>query len=57
MIILCNPLLPNDKAHAIPAEIGTTIKPTPVTYKVTDVVVAPIMTTVSTDSSIEVSVL
>ena len=57
-IISCNTLLPNGKAHAIPAEIGTTIKPTPVTDNVTVVVVvAPIVTTVSTDSNIDLIVL
>ena len=55
MIILCNTLLTSDKVKPIPAEIGTTINPTPVTDKVTYVVVAPTKT-VSTDSSIEVSV-
>ena len=57
MIILCIILLPIDRAHAFPAEIGTTIKPTPVTDKVTGLVVEPIITTVWTDSNIEVSVL
>ena len=57
MIILCITLLSNDKARAIPAEIGTTINPTPVTDKVTDVVIPPIKTTVSTDSNNELSVL
>ena len=57
MIILCIILLPNDRAHAIPTEIGTTIKPKPVTDNVTCVVVEPILTTVWTDSFIEVSVL
>ena len=57
MIILCITLLPNDRAHAIPAEIGTTTKPTRVTDNITDVVVEPITTTVWTDSNIEVSVL
>ena len=36
--------------------IGTTIEPAPVREKVADVVVASIMTTVSTDSNIEVGV-
>ena len=57
MIILCITFLPNDRAHAIPAEIGSTIKPTPVTDDFTDIVVEPIKTTVWTDSNIEVSVL
>ena len=54
MIILCITLLPNDRAHAIPAEIGTTIKPTPVIDNLTDVVVEPKITTVWTDSIFEV---
>ena len=57
MVILCITLLPYDRAQANPAEIGTTIKPIPVTDNVTDVVVEPIVTTVSTDSNNEVSVL
>ena len=36
------------------AEIGTTIKPTPATENVTDVLVAPIITNASTDFNIEV---
>ena len=56
-IILCITLLPSDRAHAIPAGISTTIKPTPVTDNVTGNVVEPIKTTVWTDSNIEVSVL
>ena len=55
MIILCITLLPNDRTLAIPAELGTNIKPTPVTDNVT-VVVAPISATVATYSIIEVSV-
>ena len=34
MIILCITLFPKDRAHALPAEIGTTSKPTPVTDNV-----------------------
>ena len=56
MIILCITLLPNDRTLAIPAELGTNIKPTPVTDNVTVVVVAPISATVATYSIIEVSV-
>ena len=41
-------MLPNDKAHAIPARISNTIKPTPVTDKVTEFVVAPKLTSVET---------
>ena len=50
-------MLANDWAHATPAELGTTIKPTPVTDNVSDVVVAPIITIVSTDSNIVFRVL
>ena len=57
MFILCITLLPKDRAHAIPAEIGTTIIPTPVTDNVTSGLVQPLITTVWTDSNIEVSVL
>ena len=46
-IILSETLLPYDRAQAIPAENGNTSKPKPVTDKITDVVIAPIMTTVS----------
>ena len=46
----------NDRAKSSPGKVGTTIKPTPVTDNVTDVAIAPIMTTVSTDSNFEVSV-
>ena len=56
MIIFCITLLPNDRAHALPADIGTTIKPTPVTDNDLDVVVEPIITTVWTDSNIDISV-
>ena len=55
LIILCITLKPDDRAQAIPPEIGYTINPTPVTGNVTDVAVAPIITTVSTDSNIDVS--
>ena len=57
MIILSIILLPNDRTHAIPAEIVTTIKPTPLTDNVTGIVIEPIRTTVWTDSNIEKSVL
>ena len=57
MIIFFIILLPNDRAHAILVEIGSTIKPTPVTNNLTDIVVEPIITTVWTDSNIEVIVL
>ena len=52
MIFLCNILLPNDKVHAIPDDIGKIIKPTPVTDKVIKVDVAPMITILSTDSNI-----
>ena len=52
MNILCNTLLPNDRVHAIPADIGQTIKPIPVIDRVIEVDVAPIITIVSTDSDI-----
>ena len=52
MINLCNTLLPNDRVHAIPADIGKTSKPIPVTDKVIEVDVAPIITILSTDSNI-----
>ena len=50
-------LLPNDKAHAIPVDIGKIFKPTPVTDGVFEVYVAPIITNVSIDSNIVFSVL
>ena len=43
MILLCNTLLPNDRIQAIPADIGNTIKPIPVTDKVVEVDVAPMI--------------
>ena len=57
MINLCNTLLPNDRVQAIQAENSTTIEPIPITDSVTDVVVEPILTTVSTDSKIVFRVL
>ena len=51
MIILCNTLLPNDKVQAIPADIGKIIKPTPVTEKVIEVDVTPMIMNQSTDSN------
>ena len=56
MFKLCNTFLPNDRVHAIPADIGKIIIPLPVIDRVIKVDVAPIITTVSTDSKIEVSV-
>ena len=57
MIILCNTLLPNRRVHAIPADIGKTIKPIPLTDKVIEVDVVPIITIVSTDSNFVLRVL
>ena len=57
MINLCNTLPHNDKAQAIPADMGKIIKPTPVTDKVIDVEVAPMITILSTDSNIVFRVL
>ena len=57
MIILCNTSLPNDRVHAILADIGKIIKPTPVNDKFTEVDVASIITIESTDSSIVFRVL
>ena len=50
MINLCNTLLPNDRAQAMPADMGKIIKPTPVTDNVIDVDVAVMITILSTDS-------
>ena len=49
-------LLSTDRGQASPMQIGTTFKPQPVTDKIADVLLAPIMTAVSADSIIEVSV-
>ena len=54
--ILCIILLTKDRAEASPADISTTMNPTPVNDSVTDVVVAPKSKTVSTDTHIEVRV-
>ena len=51
MIFLCNTLLPKDRVQAIPADIGKTIKPIPVIYRVIEVNVAPMITVESTDSN------
>ena len=56
MINLCNTLLPNDKVHAIPADIGKTNKPIAVTDKVIEVDLAPIIIIISTDSKTVFSV-
>ena len=42
-----------NRAQRTPPEIGTPIKRTPVTDKLTDVLVAPVTRTVSIDSSID----
>ena len=47
MVILCNTLLPSDRAHTIPADIGKTIKRKQVFDKVIEADVAPIITIVS----------
>ena len=52
MILLCNTLLPNDKAHAISADSGKRSKPTAVIDRVTVVDVAPLLAIVSFDSAI-----
>ena len=57
MISLCNTFLPNDKAHAIPADNGKTFNPIPITDRDMEVDVAPIVTIVSTDSNIVFRVL
>ena len=51
MINLCNILLPSDRVQAIPADIGKIIKPTPVTDRVIEVDVAPMIIILSTDSN------
>ena len=50
MTILCNTLLPNDRVHAIPADIGKVIKPIPLIDRVIEVGVAAIIRIVCTDS-------
>ena len=52
MIIVCNTLLPSDKVHTVPADIGKTIKPIPDIDKVIEVDVALMRTILSTDSNI-----
>ena len=52
MINFCNILLHNDSVQAIPADIGNTIKPIPVTESVIEVEVAAMITILSTDSNI-----
>ena len=55
-INLSNTLLPNDGVQAIPADMGKTIKQTPVTDKVIEVDVAAMITILSTDSNVVFSV-
>ena len=52
MVNLCNTLLPNDRVQASPADIVKTIKPVPVTDRVIEVNVAPMITILPTDSNI-----
>ena len=49
MINLCDTLLPNDRVHAIPADIGKTIKPIPEIATVREFGVAPTIITLSTE--------
>ena len=56
MISLCKTLLPNGRVHAIPAVIGKAIKPIPITDRVIEVDVVPVIGTESTDSKIVLSV-
>ena len=51
LIILCNTLLPNDREHAIPADVGKIMEPTPEIDIVKEVDVAPMITIESTDSN------
>ena len=50
-------LVTYDREYANPADIRATINPNPVTYNLTGFVIAPMVTTVSTDSNIEINVL
>ena len=52
MIILCNTLLPIDRAHGIPAGTGRKFIPIPKIDKFIEVELAPIITIVSTDPNI-----
>ena len=49
MIIFCNTLLPKDRVNAISADLGKIIEPKPVTDKVIEVDVAPMITILSID--------
>ena len=57
MIIFCNNLLPNNRTHGTPSDIGKVFKPIPVIERVIDVDVAPILSNVSTVSNIVIRVL
>ena len=57
MIILCNILLPSDIPQVVPADIGKTIKPIPVTDRVIESDVAAMITILSTDSNTVFKVL
>ena len=57
MINFCNTLLGIDKEQPNAAVMGRIIKPKPVIDNITDVAVESRITTASTDSNIEVSVL
>ena len=51
MINFCNSLLPSDRVHVIPADIGKTIKPIPVIDRVIEDDVTPMIIMLSTDSN------
>ena len=51
MINLCNTSLDNDRAQAIPADIGEIFKPKTVSDRVIEVDVAPMITILSIDSN------
>ena len=53
---LCNTLLPCDRVHAIPADIGKTIKLILV-IDIVEVDIAPMIRILSTDSNIVIRVL
>ena len=57
MIILCNFFLPIDRLHAIPVDIGKTIKPKPVIDRIIEVDVAALITILFTDCNIVFRVL
>ena len=57
MLTSCNTLLLNDGVLSIPADIGEIIKPIPVIDRVIEVDVAAIVTILSSDPNIVVTVL